>query len=152
MARRAVIEATRAVVEAAAALPAERYDRLALSPELRNEINIVRNLKASGARNRQVAHIAKGLSDARQVELQSALESFAADDAALLAHEVKLNDWRDRLIADGDPAIEALVKICPRADRQRLRQLTRQARDGDGAAKARRTLFKVVRAAFESKG
>jgi ribosome-associated protein len=35
--------------------------------------------------------------------------------------------WRERLLAEGDGGLSALVTECPNAERQRLRQLIRKA-------------------------
>ncbi|MGD8484965.1 MAG: ribosome biogenesis factor YjgA [Thioalkalispiraceae bacterium] len=40
----------------------------------------------------------------------------------------KLENWRDRLLAEGDEALGDLVNELPQVDRQHLRQLIRQAK------------------------
>jgi ribosome-associated protein len=41
----------------------------------------------------------------------------------------RVEDWRARLLADGDSALSELLGTHPEADRQRLRQLIRNAKD-----------------------
>ena len=57
----------------------------------------------------------------------AALEHDKADGRreAQALHQVEY--WRDRLIADGDDALGEFVDAHPHADRQRLRQLARNA-------------------------
>lgn len=61
--------------------------------------------------------------------------------------------WRMRLLRDGDPALDALLEERPDADRQRLRQLIRQAtRDAvspeERHGKAYREIFALLRELF----
>lgn len=151
-ARRAAIDATRGVVEAVADLPAERYAAIEMDAGLRREIDIARDLKASGARNRQIAFVAKRISDVDVEALQAHLAGFEAQDEAEKAVDAALEEWRARIVAEGDEAIEALLAIKPQADRQRLRQLARRAQDASGGAKARRAIFKALRALWDDDG
>jgi ribosome-associated protein len=62
--------------------------------------------------------------------------------------------WRDRLLSEGDPALEELISLHPEVDRQRLRQLVRQAnkgsaQPGERSPKSYRELFSMVRELFE---
>ena len=59
--------------------------------------------------------------------IRAALEHDKADGRreAQALHQVEY--WRDRLIADGDEALGEFVDAHPHADRQRLRQLARNA-------------------------
>jgi ribosome-associated protein len=62
--------------------------------------------------------------------------------------------WRERLLAGGDPALEELITRHPEVDRQRLRQLVRQAnkgsaQPGERSPKSSRELFSVLRELLE---
>ena len=62
----------------------------------------------------------------------------------------RLETWRDRLLADGDDALAAFIAEYPAADRQRLRQLIRNAlaeRKADKPPHAFRELFRALREA-----
>lgn len=59
-----------------------------------------------------------------------------------------MEDWRKRLIDDGDEALNALVSQYPNADRSHLRQLVRQAHieiKESRAPSAQRALFQVIK-------
>jgi ribosome-associated protein len=61
----------------------------------------------------------------------------------------RVEAWRDRLIDDGDDALAAFMEEFPEADRQRLRQLARNAleeRKRNKPPRAYREIFQVVRA------
>jgi ribosome-associated protein len=55
-----------------------------------------------------------------------------------------LEQWRDRLIDEGNDAIEEFLTAFPNADRQQIRNLSRQAgREKTGSAKTK--LFKYLK-------
>lgn len=146
-AARDALHASRDVVAALAALSAERYDALPLDPDLRREIDIARRLGASGARQRQIASIAKRIDDGEQSSLERMLRGFQREDLRAKAHDAMLEAWRRRLIEEGDVALEDLLSLRPDADRVRLRILARDAREPDDV-KARRALYRALRALF----
>jgi ribosome-associated protein len=60
----------------------------------------------------------------------------------------KLEQLRDRVVEEGDAAIEDVIELYPTADRQRLRQLARQAakeKSSGKPAKAYREIFQVLK-------
>ncbi|MCH9687038.1 MAG: DUF615 domain-containing protein [Deltaproteobacteria bacterium] len=60
--------------------------------------------------------------------------------------------WRERLVAEGDRALTEFVDQHPMADPQRLRQLLRQARRSPGSGKSKqalRSILRLVREALE---
>lgn len=60
--------------------------------------------------------------------LQAALDSLHQQRAGDAARFHELEQLRDALVRDGDPALELALKTFPRGDRQMLRQLMRNAR------------------------
>lgn len=55
--------------------------------------------------------------------------------------------WRSRLVAEGETAVEEMIQAYPSADRQRLRQLLRNAgKPGDAARQSRssKLLFRYI--------
>ena len=75
----------------------------------------------------------------------------AARRETALLHQAE--QWRDRLLADGDDALAALLEEVPTADRQKLRQLVRNATDERAKNKpprAFRDLFREVRELLSS--
>ena len=81
-----------------------------------------------GARKRQLQYVGKLM---REIDAEPVNEYFRhrqlqVRQQAQAHHE--LEHWRDRMIADADPAIEEFIEQHDQADRQHLRQLVRQAR------------------------
>ncbi|HXD83618.1 MAG TPA: ribosome biogenesis factor YjgA, partial [Rudaea sp.] len=60
----------------------------------------------------------------------------------------RIEQWRDRLIGEGDTALDEFMQQFPSLDRQHLRQLTRNARaerDGQKPLHAFHELFRTLR-------
>ena len=122
-----------AVLELAQRL-VERSDadlaRIPLDDDLRELVLTSKRITAQIARKRQVQYLAKHMrrrDDEALAAIRAALEHDKADGRreAQALHQVEY--WRDRLIADGDEALGEFVDAHPHADRQRLRQLARNA-------------------------
>lgn len=124
---------------------------LPLSDDLREEARSARAVRQPIARKRQTQFLAKQmrkLDDAEVESIRAALDhdrALAQRDTAAL-HQIE--QWRDRLMNDGDDALGELVTAHPHADRQHLRQLARQARSERHAGRplhAYRELFRSLR-------
>ncbi|MEE4108259.1 MAG: ribosome biogenesis factor YjgA [Halieaceae bacterium] len=80
--------------------------------------------------------------------LQQALDELHRERQGAAAAHHALERLRDELIARGDDALGSVLARFPGADRQRLRQLLREAqreRDGDRPPAASRRLFRYLR-------
>lgn len=129
-----------------------QLDQLPMVPEdLREEIRTARKVTSNIARKRALQYLAKIMrreEDDTLEAIRSALDYGRADarrDTAAL-HRVEI--WRDRLLAEGDVALAELLALHPGADRQRLRQLARNALDERTRNKpphAARELFRLLR-------
>src|SRR5512138_1748803 len=99
-----------------------------LSADLLDEVRRARAVHQQIARKRQDQFLAKRMRQLDDPELEAiraALEhdrDLARRESAAL-HQVEV--WRDRLIAEGDDALAALLAEHAQADRQQLRQLAR---------------------------
>ncbi|MBB5206949.1 ribosome biogenesis factor YjgA [Chiayiivirga flava] len=100
--------------------------------ELRDLVRDSRRITAPIARKRQLQFLAKHMRreedetlDAIRRALQHDRDEARRDTAAL--HQ--LEAWRDRLLAEGDPALAELLQAHPHPDRQHLRQLVRNAKE-----------------------
>jgi len=129
--------------------------QLPLADELRDEVARTRAVTQQIARKRQTQFLAKQLrklDDAELEPIRAALEhdrNHARREAAVL-HRIEA--WRERLINEGDDALTELLQQCPSADRQRLRQLARNARierEDNKPLHAFHELFRVLRDQFE---
>ena len=147
----AVFDLGRALVE----LTEAQLQQVPLSDELRDLVMDSRRITQQIARKRQLQFLAKHLRR-REDELpaiRAALDHDRADQRRETARLHRAEAWRDRLVAEGDEALDQLVAENPGADRQRLRQLARRAREDQVANKppaAARELFRILRELLEA--
>ncbi|MBU6198370.1 MAG: DUF615 domain-containing protein [Xanthomonadaceae bacterium] len=129
---------------------------LPLADALREEVQRTRAVKQQIARKRAEQFLAKQLRklDDSEIEpLRAALEhgrEHARREAAALH---RIEQWRERLIADGDAALDELMRQFPSSDRQQLRQLARRARAEREAQKPLHgfhELFRALRELFDT--
>ena len=108
-------------------------------------------MPAHGARKRQLAYLAKQMrrhEDAELDAIRDALDAAAAPSRRETARLHALEHWRERLLEEGDDALADFIAEHPRADRQRLRQLARNAleeRRRNKPPRAFRELFRELR-------
>jgi ribosome-associated protein len=80
--------------------------------------------------------------------LQAALDKLRNKHSQNTAVLHKLEQMRDRIVEQGDDAIEDVMALYPDADRQRLRLLARQAKkekQGEKPPKASREIFQMLK-------
>ena len=152
--RRAALDVL-ALGERLSVLSDAQLARLPIPEDLLPHIVEVRRMPSHGARKRQHAFLAKQMrrqDDAVLDAIRDALDAAAAPSRRETARLHALEDWRERLLEDGDDALAAFIEAYPAADRQRLRQLVRNAaeeRRRDKPPRAFRELFRELRAAVE---
>jgi ribosome-associated protein len=134
--------------------PAGRVDRLALVEGLAQAIRDGRRIPASSARARHIRYLAKLL--AADPEGAAILDAALGEDREAHAREVArlhaVEQWRDRLLAEGDGALTELVAQHPAVDGAAVRDLVRQARRDFGTSRFTgtvRRLFRLLRAGLE---
>jgi|SRR6185369_8648706 ribosome-associated protein len=104
---------------------------LPLDDDLRAEVARTRAVTQQIARKRQTQFLAKQLRklDDTQIEpIRAALDHDRDHARRETAAQHRIEQWRERLIAEGDEALTELLQQFPSADRQHLRQLARNAR------------------------
>jgi len=133
-------------------LPAASYGtvmaKLELPEGLREALDTCRSINARGGRKRQLQYIGKLMRGIDPEPIRNALAGLAGKNAAETAALHRLEQWRERLIAEGDAALTELLDEYPTADRQQLRQLVmkaRKERDAEKPPAAARALFKALR-------
>lgn len=133
------------------ALGAGQLEKLPIPDALRPHIADTQRITSPIARKRQMAFLAKQMRreddetlDAIRDALDAGGEASRRETATL--HRVEA--WRERLLADGDTALAELLAEHPDADRQRLRQLVRNAAEERAKNKpphSYRELFRELR-------
>jgi len=128
-------------------------DLLELPAGLRESIDVCRRLHGS-ARSRQKRLVAQRLR-AETDDLEALRERFASLSRLRVAgspRDREAQRWVARLVAEGDPALQAFVDAHAGVDRSRLRGLMRTAALDPEASKtkrARRELLRAVRAELD---
>jgi len=142
------------LAETLAALSDAQLARVPLADELRDETLRTRAVTSHIARKRQTQYLAKQLRKLDDADLD-AIRAALDHDRAQAHHDTaelhRLEAWRERLVAEGDVALEELLALHPTADRQHLRQLARNARserEGNKPLHAYRELFRALRELF----
>lgn len=135
------------------ALSERELERVPLSDALRDQVNEAKRITANIAHKRQVQFLAKQMRkhEDELPAIRTALEAPKAERRRAASALHRIEEWRDRLIRDGDEAINDLLAALPSADRQQLRQLLRTAKAEAAANKppaASRQLFRVIQAAY----
>ncbi len=125
--------------------------RIALPDDLREAVALAQRLNQRGAHKRQLQYIGRLMRDIDPEPIQRDLDRLRNRDASQTAHFHRIERWRDRLLEEGDTALEALFADHPHLDRQHLRQLLRNAQQeqrADKPPRAARELFRYLRDAL----
>ena len=141
----------RSLAEKLVALPAAQLARLPIPEDLMPHIVETQRITSHIAHKRQLQFLAKQMRREEDEVLEAIRDAMdeggeAARRETALLHQAE--QWRDRLLADGDDALAALLEEFPTANRQKLRQLVRNATDERAKNKtprAFRDLFREVR-------
>ena len=136
-------------------LTAAQLARLPIPAELLEHIEYSKRITSHGARKRQLAFLAKQMrreEDETLDAIRDALDAGSETSKRGVALMHKAEDWRTRLLDGGDAALAALLAEYPAADRQRLRQLVRNAQEEakrNKPPRAFRELYREVLAAVQ---
>ena len=132
-----------------AGLNAEQLARIPLSDPLRDAITLAHRIaNKRGALKRHFQFIGKLLRNMDATPIVEALEQIDNAHGREVARFRQLEQWRDRILDEGDSAIQAFCSEMPGADRQQLRQILRnhhKAADDGNRLKFARLLFKTIR-------
>ena len=143
------MHARQALGEALCELSPRELEQIPIDDEaLLEAIVTTRRISSHSALRRHRQFIGRLMRDIDPAPLQAALDALyqSRRGAAAALHE--LEALRDRLLRDGDAALPAVLERFPQAERQTLRQLTRQARRdarGQRNSGAARKLFRHLR-------
>ena len=125
-------------------MPNAHLDKITLDSSLLAAIKEARRLKNPDARRRQIQYIGKLLRNIDLTEIRYSVEKLNHQSQTFRQHFAMLEQWRDRLIDEGNSAIEEFLIDYPNADRQQIRNLSRQAGRGKTSA-AKTKLFKYLK-------
>lgn len=129
-------------------LGAKDLVKIPLPDKVADAINEARRLNSHSALRRQMQYIGKLMRDVDPEPIQQALEAIRLCGQKSSAHFHAIEQWRDRLISEGQPALNEFIGQNPQADRQQLRQLmlnaAKEAKQ-EKPPKSARSLFRLLR-------
>ena len=140
--------------EALLAVPPARLPELALPEALHDAVAQAHRIPGRGGQRRQRQLIGKLMRDVDPVPIESALRELHGTSLQAAAIHRQAEAWRERLLAEGRPAVTAFIAGHPGADQQRLRQLLGKAAREETAGRpprAARDLFRLIREALMSR-
>ena len=120
---------------------------------LKGAIIEAKNIKSNSARKRHFQFIGRLMRDIDAEPISLALNALHQQRRGDTSAFHELEQWRDRLITEGDAALNDFIQTYPAADRQHLRQLLRQQQKEAAANKppaASRKIFKYLRELSEA--
>lgn len=135
--------------EAMVELSDKELARMPIEDErLMEVIKEARGIRSRSARRRHLQLLGKLMRGIDPAPIEAALDELHQRRRGAADAFKALEDWRDRVLKEGDSAIQALLETWPHADRQQLRQLLRQHQKETAAGKppaASRKLFRYLR-------
>jgi ribosome-associated protein len=127
-------------------LSADKLARVPMPDDLRAAVDEARRIasktSARGGYRRQINFIGRIMRTLDAEPIAASLEQMRVEDAPSAAAFREAERWRDRLVSEGDAALEELVVTHPAVDRTKLRQLMR--------ARSIRAIFKELHASFKA--
>lgn len=126
--------------------------RLPLGDELAEAISELRAMVTHKERPRQLRYVHRLLREADTEAIAKALDEAKSGGGAEARFRL-LERWRERLLTEGDDAVQDYVEQYPAADRTALRALVRKAQRAESeneASHAKRELYARLREAMEA--
>lgn len=130
-----------------------QLQKMTLPEALFNAVVMAQQISARGAHKRQLQYIGRLMRDIDPQPIQQQLDDLQMHSATANREFHQLEQWRDRLLTEGDEAVTQLVQSYPDTDTQHLRQLVRSARKEKLANKtprAAREIFRYLRQLIQS--
>ncbi len=134
-----------------AALPADHLARIPLDPQLREAIDLAHRIRNKrSALKRHFQYIGKLLRARDPEPIRAALDEIDRDSQQSIHRHPRAEAWRDRIVDEGNTAIDALLDERPAADRQKLRQLLRNLEQARSDGKKNEQARQIYREVFAS--
>jgi len=136
------------------ALKESELAALNLPETLHDAILLAKRITSRGGLARQRQYIGKLMRDIDSTEIEAALQAESRMSALEAEKHKRIETWRTRLLTEGPPALDDLLRWRPDADRKAIQALITKATNArvdpgsrDGAS---RELFRSIRALFDS--
>ncbi|WP_073272550.1 ribosome biogenesis factor YjgA [Microbulbifer donghaiensis] len=122
-----------------------------LEADMREAIDTLHRIKSNEARRRQMQYIGRLMRSADSEAIEEVLQRFKERDQQHLRFDKMAEDWRTRLLEEGNAAQSDFFDSYPQADHQQLRQLIRDSNKeikNNKPPTNRRKLFRFLRDFF----
>ncbi len=119
--------------------------------ELADALDVAKKIKVGNALKRQMSFIGKLIRKNDHESIRSALDKFKQNNALHDTITKTTEQWRERLLTEGNTALSEFINTYNSDERQKLNQLirsTNKASSPDGASKHKKALFALVRDAI----
>jgi ribosome-associated protein len=137
-----------ALGEALIDLPQSELDALPLPEALRDAVMLARRITKHGGLYRQKQYIGKLMRKIDTEPIRAALEEKREKERLASMRLRRVEQWRDRLVREGLPALRALEAEAQGLDSRAILALMERARAGhppNEATRASRELFRLLR-------
>lgn len=135
-------------------LAGPRRDALSLPDEVREAVEEALRMRSHAARKRQMLFLGKVLRNCDELDdIATALDEISEQDRRGTLAFQRVESWRERLLHEGEPALDAFCALYPAAARAELLALMQEAgrgRDHPRGAGAARALFRALRSQLAS--
>lgn len=134
-------------------LTTEQLVAIELPENLLTAIKHMKSLSANEAKRRQMQYIGKMMRHIDVEKIKQALKQKELSHKKETAQFHYVEEWRTKLLTQGDDSLNSFLIDYPQADRQQLRQLIRNAqqdRRNDKNTGAEKTLFKCLKTIIEN--
>lgn len=124
------------------------FKALTLKEPIREAATLARSIKSHIGHKRQLHYLSKLMRNTDIDALYAQLQAIEDHAQTSRRQHQQLEQWRERLIDEGDAALEALLQQWPHAERQTIRQLVRNAKhekDKQRTPKSARALFQYLK-------
>lgn len=134
-------------------LSLDQLSKFNLPEELHDAILQAQHTRQRGALKRQLQFIGRLMRELDPAPIQRQLDDVKGVSRQAVAQQHKIEQWRERLVSEGDSALQELVNLYPGIDRQRIRQLVRNVikeNESNKPPRAYRELFQLLRGIVEA--
>ena len=128
-------------------------DKLELPDKLREALLACRSIKSHEAHRRHLQYIGKLMRGIDTSPIQQALAQVKQGGQAAAAQLHQLEHWRERLLSEGNAALDELLQHYPKADAVQIQNLVAKAHSESAQLqppRAARLLFKYLRVLMEA--
>ena len=151
-ARKRAAHAAQDLGEALLRLPAAELSALELPEVLREALRLAQRITSRAALARQRQYIGKLMRQVDPEPIRAALAARRERDARETERFRRIENWRERLVTEGEAALAELIRWHPEIDvrewQQRIGAARAERERGAGAGAASRELFRALRAMF----